>query len=791
MKRILFLAVLSFLSFVSLAGPRHRQSFDYDWKFSLSDDSHYSEVQFDDSQWQDVQLPHDWNILQERVKVADPKAGIFPDGSAAGLPDGIGWYRKHFSVPASDKGLVYEILFDGIFMQSDVYLNGQHLGFHPYGYSSVHYDLSPYLNYGGDNIIAVRTDTKGGRPRWCAGGGLYRHVHLIKTSPLHIPVYGTYVTTPVVSAESAEVNVVTTIKNQAAKDQSVLVIQRILDASGVQVAKETLKPQEVQINGNAEVGCKLLVKNPHLWDVNDPYLYTVETTFKVGGKVMDVYTTTLGIRTMEFTSDRGFLLNGKRLKLQGLCFHSDGGIFGNAVPTRFFERRLEIAKEYGCNAIRCAHNQPSAEFLDLCDQLGFVVIDEAFDKWKSGYYAKYFDQWWESDLKDMILRDRNHPSIALWSIGNELQEAWDDSTNVGVERSLMLSDFVHKLEPTRPTILAAQNNHQFKFAKTTDVTGYNYLEARMLSEHKADPSRKVVVTEELPYYCGEEGNIRAYSTINPWNYIKDNDFVAGGFIWSGPDYLGEASSNSYGWPNGLFDINMLEKPRAAYHRAMWNPTPMVHIAVPCTEADIDMGRDLWQWPRIVSHWNLPDSYLGMVIPVQTVTNCEKVELICNGRSMGIRETKDFVNNTIIWNVSYTLGSIEARGYNGDELVATYQLKTAGDPVAAQVLPDRTMLKADGQDLSHILVQLVDADGVPVCHQEKNISVSVEGDIRLIGIDNGDMRNQNKDTYRVNPSISYFGHAMIYVQSLPKSGAGRVKVSVEGIEAPYVIEISSK
>jgi beta-galactosidase len=389
--------------------------------------------------------------------------------------------------------------------------------------------------------------------------------------------------------------------------------------------------------------------SPKRWDIENPVLYTMETTVKVNGKITDVVKTPFGIRTFNFEADKGFSLNGKTVKLKGMCLHQDAGALGVAVPDRSYERRLEILKEYGCNAIRCAHNQPSPEFLDMCDRMGFIVIDEAFDKWKSGYYEKYFDDWWQKDLENMIIRDRNHPSIVLWSIGNEVQEAWDAS-DTGVERARMLQDFVHKIEPTRPVTLAAQNNHQGKFSGVTDVIGYNYLEARMLSDHRTFPERRFLISEELPYYSGEEGNIRSYSINNPWNIIAANEFVAGGFIWSGVDYLGEAGYPGKGWTNGLFDVCMIEKPRAAFHRAMWNETPIVRIAVKDQSLDIEPGRDLWQWPRIAAHWNFTDSYDGLIMEVLTTTNCESVELYLNNRLMGRQKTADFPNHTIAWNV---------------------------------------------------------------------------------------------------------------------------------------------
>jgi len=505
----------------------------------------------------------------------------------------------------------------------------------------------------------------------------------------------------------------------------------------------------------------------------------------------------------------GFILNDKPVKLKGMCLHEDAGSMGVAVPTRANERRLEILKEYGCNAIRCAHNQPSSAFLDLCDRMGFIVIDEAFDKWKSGYYEQYFDEWWERDLENMILRDRNHPSVVLWSIGNEVQEAWDES-DTGVERAKMLQDFVHKIEPTRPVTMAVQNNHQSKIAGVTDVIGYNYLEARMVGDRNSrypdriymiseklpyysgeEGNRIYMISEKLPYYSGEEGNIRSYSTNNPWNITAANDWIAGGFIWSGVDYLGEASWPGKGWPTGLFDITMHEKPRAAFHRAMWNDEPMVRIAVRDNALDIESGRDLWQWPRIADHWNFPQ-YSGLIMEVLTTTNCESVELYFNnGRNntlMGRHNTADFQNNTIVWNVPYSSGTLTAKAYNGDVEVAQYVIKTSKTTERLVLSADRSAINADGQDLSHISIHLEDIDGTVVQTDDRKLTVTVEGEGKFMGIDNGDLRRE--ETFAGNQLKTYFGRALVTVQSNRTPGQIKVNVKMEGSDETYSIIIAS-
>ena len=777
MKKVI-LTCLSLIWVISLLAQKEvrlKENFDFDWNFSLSDNQKYADRTYNDESWERIQLPHDWSIKLS----FDKKMG----GSAAHLPGGIGWYRKQFKLPRSYNGKVISILFDAICHQSDVYINGHHLGFRPYGFCSIEYDLTPYLDYDGENVIAVRVNRSGVKDvaRWYTGSGIYRHAWLQVTNPVHVATYGTYVTTPSVSEDKAEIRIMTTLENELKKVQTVSISHLILDNQGKIVAKSGTEKTLFEAGQSIKITQNLTLNYQRLWTLEKPELYTLETTVKANGKVTDLYKTPFGIRTIAFDSEKGFLLNGKQVKLKGMCLHQDAGSLGTAVLDRSYERRLEIIKEYGCNAIRCSHNQPSPEFLDMCDRMGFVVIDEAFDKWKSGYYEKYFDEWWQRDLENMILRDRNHPSIILWSIGNEVTEAWEQG-NEGIKRAEMLRDFVHKLEPSRPVTLAAQNNHRGEFSAVADVVGYNYLEARLLTDRKNNPKQRFLVSEELPYYSGAEGNIRSYTVNNPWNVVAAHDFIAGGFIWSGVDYLGEASWPSHGWPNGLFDICMFEKPRAAFHRAMWNPEPMVGIAIIDQSLDIDHGRDLWQWPKMVSHWSFPHRYFGLIMEVRTTTNCEKVELFMNDKSMGVYNTVDYPNHTIIWNVPYTPGKLVAKGYNGNKIVATKQLITSYKTTDILLKQDRTEIKADGQDLSHVAVQLCDKDGNPVQVDDRKLTVSVEGDGTFRGLDTGDLRRETP--FGSNELKTYFGQALIIVQSTRKAGQIKVNIQVEGIEKVY-------
>ena len=749
MKRpLLFTALLLCLS--TVGAQREKINFDFDWEFRLTSDDDRQPI---DTTWYAVQLPHDWSISQ------------VPDGRLTGcnghLHGGVGDYRKTFTIPAKDKGRAISILFDGIYNRSTVSVNGHKLGFRPYGFCYIEYDLTPYLHYGGQNELTVNVNSPSANDsiaRWYTGNGIYRHAWLIKTSPAHIKTYGTYIVTT-----DNHVTIKTETVGQIAKPR---LVHKIYDAQGKLVAK-----------GNGEAPIE--VKNATRWNgMETPYLYRVVTTLYDGSKQLDTYESTFGFRTAEFTSDRGFLLNGKPLKLKGFCLHQDDACLGTALPLRSMERRLQMFREYGVNAVRCSHNQPAPEFLDLCDQMGFIVIDEAFDKWKSGYYKEYFDAWWERDLTNMIVRDRNHPCVVTWSIGNELQEAWD-GTGEGVKRAQMLQDFVHRLEPTRQVCMACQNNHNGQFSGVTDVVGYNYLEARMLSDHRQFPQRKFLVTEELPYYCGAEGNIRAYDTNNPWNIIAANDFIAGGFIWTGQDYIGEASWPSCGWPTGLIDLSGQEKAQGLWHRAAWNPDkPVVGIAVRDNGLDIDHGRDLWQWPNMASIWNFPFRYEGLVVEVNTITNCERVQLIINNKVMGEKRTADYPNHTIVWNVPYTPGHIEAKGINGTDTVAYYDIRTAGKPNRLLATADRTELTTDGQDLCYIRLQQ---------HENRHIRATIEGEGILRGCISNNLRRTTPFTSTEDDT--HFGRAFAIVQTTRKAGTIRVRFDAEGME-PVIVELHS-
>lgn len=791
MERLLIVFALTLSLTCASAADRVRQNFDFDWQFHLGECSEalvdgYQPVA---GQWREVQLPHDWSIELQ----FDRRSG----GSSGYLPGGIGIYRKEFTLPASAMGKRVSIVFDGIYHKATVYVNGREVGYHRYGYTSFEYDITDFVKFGSGNVITVHVD-HAEESRWYTGSGIYRHAWLQFVNPVHVATWGTYITTPEVNDKQAKVNIVTSAVNQLSEPKKVTVVQTLADKNGKPLklnGKSISVSREVTVNpcDTLDVQQSVSIPDPHLWDIDDPYLYTIRTELKAGGRTLDSYSTDFGIRSFEFTSDKGFSLNGKNMKLKGVCLHQDAGSFGVAVPDRSVERRLQILKEFGCNAIRCSHNPPSPEFLTICDTLGFLVIDEAFDKWNSGYYAQFYETSWRGDIRDMIVRDRNHPSIILWSIGNEVQEAFDN--RIGPDRARLMQDFVHSLEPSRPVILAGQQGFTDKFGSVTDIMGYNYLENRLIADHKRFPERKMIITEAFPFYSGmRQNDVRDYVDYAPWNFVMDNDFIAGSYLWAGVDYIGEASAwPSKGWPSCPFDMCMFEKPEAAYLRSVWNDTPMMRMMVRDNSYDIAAGKDHWQYPPMADNWMLPYTD-ERCVEVRTVTNCDSVRLYGphwdgSQKDFGFRRTTDYPNNTIIWNQPYRKDRIVyAIAYKDGREVKRDTLRAHGPASTVELSVDRPALKADGQDLCHITVRLFDSNGIEAQADNRMITVSVEGEGRLRRVDSGDLRREG--SFSGNSVKTYFGKALVVVQSTRKPGPIIVNVHVEGFDEPFTVTLKS-
>jgi beta-galactosidase len=780
--------------------PREKLKFDFGWKFNLGDVNEAKEPGFNDAAWRTLDLPHDWSIeLEFNARFAS---------CTAYLPGGIGWYRKTFTVPENYRGKTVSLQFDGVYNNSEVWVNGHYLGLRPNGYIGFYYVITPYLEYGKQNVVSVRVDhSQYADTRWYSGSGIYRHVWLLVTDPVHVAQWGTYITTPHVSASTAEVEIRTTIANDAQVKRTVKIISAIISKDGKQAGRSET---EIQIPGSlAQVSQTIPLANPSLWDVDNPYLYTLKTIVSDGKNSNDEYETIFGIRTLDFDPEAGFFLNGKNMKLKGVCLHHDGGCVGAAVPEKIWKIRLEKLKAAGCNAIRTSHNPVAPEFLDLCDRMGFMVMDEAFDEWEyaklkwidgwnqsvSGLegYAQYFRQWAYKDLEEMIARDKNHPSIVMWSIGNEIDYANDpyddpessqqqchpdDSINrpdAGrmVEIAQNLKYVIKQIDQTRPVTMALaniRNSRRIGLPEVLDIVGYNYSESRYDEDHKNHPGQFLYGSENPHNYDG-------------WLAVKNKKFMSSQFLWTGVDYLGEAGKfplrSAY---SGLLDLTGHEKSIYFWRQSMWTEKPMLFITARKINAtdkpDVDpMARLSWFVNEIEEkpHWNYRagDSILAMAY-----TNCSEAELFLNGKSFG-KKTHAAANSSIWWFLPYQAGEVKvvARSAGGRRFASF--LRTVSEPVAICISADAKAIKADGQDVALIEVTLKDKNNNPAYLANDRVDFEVRGDGKIIGTDNGDAACL--DNFKLPWRKAYQGRCIAVVQSTGKKGKIKITAKVAGIQ----------
>lgn len=779
---------LSFVLWLLFSGclPAHnlqRQTlvFDYHWQFHLCKDSVEVEqwlqtLQQDNSiPFDTVQIPHDWSIGLP----IDPKEG----GASGYLAGGQGLYVKDFELPATfETGQKVAIYFEGAYHRASVWLNGHLLGYHMYGYTPFEFDMTPYLNPRGKNRLVVHLNTEE-KSRWYTGAGLYRHIRLIITSASHLSTWGVFAETKYEHGQW-----VLTPQTSLVNGQECSTSFQLLDANG-QVLLACFDQQAT-------------IPTPHLWTLEDPYLYILRThVYDREGHEVDSMDTPFGLRQCVFDADHGFLLNGQPLKIKGVCLHQDAGTLGVAMPDRAIERRLQALKAFGCNAIRSAHHPASEELLTICDTLGLLVIDEAFDKWKSGYYEPFFDEHAVGDLSDMVIAHRNHPSIVAWSIGNEVQEAWADD-NTGIDRARLLNDVVHHLDPTRPTLLAGQQGFRDAFGEVTDVMGYNYLEPRMIHDHKRHPKRKMLVTEAFVYYSGlREDIVRDWEERNPWNFVEENKFIAGSFLWAGVDYHGESSPwPAKGWCSCPFDMTLLERPQAAYFHTVWKPEePYLKLVVRDNCFDQAIGTDHWQYPIMADTWDLPFED-GRTVQIRCYTTCDSVQFYFPMWSnpqlpLKPRITSRYTDHTITIQLPARKGKILAVGYKNGQPMLRDSLINHGPVTGLKIENDVPMLHAlpadlcptggCQQNLSHIRLWLVDQEGRLQQMDPRKITVSLTGPGRLLGIETGDFR---RNGFTGNSITSYFGSALLRIQSTQQTGIIQVTIAVEGLTETYAISI---
>jgi beta-galactosidase len=799
---VMLFALLSFgLAACSMSPSKARdvQVFNADWKFHLGDVANAQDPSFYDAQWRTLNLPHDWSIEGPFKKDNPATAG----GGA--LPGGTGWYRKSFTVPVSDTGRIVTIEFDGVYRNSEVWINGHYLGLRPYGYSSFQYELSPFLKFGDQkNVIAVKVDnSKQPNSRWYSGSGIYRNVRLVTTNKIHVAHWGTFVTTPEVTEKSARVMVTTKIANASGVEQPISIATIVIDEKGTRVGEGTLESIASKKSG-CEIVQEFLIATPTLWSIESPRLYKTVTTIAIGGKECDTYATAFGIRTFAFDREKGFTLNGKSMKIKGVCNHHDLGCLGSAVNLRAIERQLQIMKAMGVNGIRTSHNPPAPELLDLCDRMGFIVLDEAFDMWKTKKtefdYALSWDEWHRRDLEDMVLRDRNHPSVFMWSIGNEVNEQWPENAALGAPIALELAATVRGLDSTRPVTSACNNpdpKNPLFTSGALDLTGLNYHHdewSQYLTKHPGKPFLGTETTSSLNtrgHYDMPSDSIRRwplrwdipFKDGNPdltcssydncstpwgttheetWKIIKKYDFLSSMFIWTGFDYLGEPTP--YDWPArssyfGIVDLAGFPKDMYYMYQSEWTDKPMLHV---------------------VPHWNWE---AGKNVDVWVYSNCEEVELLLNGKSLG---TKRKTGNELhlMWKVAFAPGTLKAVGRTGGKEILTSEVATAGPAAKIVLEPDRSAINADGLDLSFVTVKVVDANGVVVPDANTMVTFSLAGNAKIAGVDNG-LQTSN-EPFQANYRKAFNGLCLAVVQSTTTKGKITLTASSPGLSSTSAV-----
>lgn len=769
-------AVLIVIGETAFAQSRVITNFDANWLFAMGDVAGAEKQAFDDKAWRKLNVPHDWSI-------EGPFDSKNPTGGAGGfLPAGIGWYRKHFSVPAGQQGKRVFIEFDGVMANSDVWINGVHLGKRPYGYISFSYELTDHVTFGKDNVIAVRADNAG-QPasRWYTGAGIYRHVRLIVTDAVHIEKWSTFVTTPIVSPAEVRVNVASKAVNTFIKEKQVSYSVKLYDDRGKLVASKGMIPEIIAGSGSAKLDFDLKVKTPKLWNLDSPAIYKAVVSILSGGKVIDSETIPFGIRSFEFVPATGFWLNGKNIKLKGACLHHDGSAFGAAVPLAVWERRLNKLRELGVNAIRTAHNPPSPEFLDLTDRMGFFVMDETFDQWtraKNPYdYHLFFNEWAKIDTRDMVLRDRNHPSVMMYSTGNEIRDLHADQEK-SKQTLRGLIDVLHEHDPTRPVTQAlfrpnieGANDYNNGLADMLDVVGQNYRENELLAAYKQNPNRKIIGTE----------NDR--QSLSQWLALRDNPQMSGQFVWAGIDYLGESRA----WPNyaftfGLLDRTATKRPLGWQRQSWWSDKPMVYLArrtAANTASPTDPGWDPDEQRRtqvVFEDWT-PKNLEPHEENVEVYSNCDEVEFFLNGKSLGSKP-KNGNDSPRNWKVNFEAGTIKAVGKNGGKIVAEFELRTAGKPAKILLSSDKPTIVNNWDDVAFVSATVVDANGVKVPTASDMISFATTGSGYLAAVDSAD--NSDHDPFQAKRRRTFQGTCFALIKANKAAGYVAVSASAPGL-----------
>jgi len=759
--------------------PREVIPMDADWKFSLGNISGAENSTFDDSAWRTVNLPHDWSI--EGPFSETNKTG----GAGAFLPGGIAWYRKDFSLSTNDMGRRVFIEFDGVMQNSDVWINGHLLGHRPSGYVGFSYELTDtVLNYGSGaaNSLVVRADTsEQPASRWYSGGGIYRHVRLIVTDPIHIERDGVYITTPMATTTQAIVQVQTTITNNSPLPGMVVLKTSLTSPNGNKV---TMGHSVCSIPAHVAmtVTQKIALSKPQLWNLDDPKLYQVTSTIFSARDAIDETTTTFGIRDAHFDAKTGFWLNGKNFKLYGVCLHQDGGAFGVAVPMAVWEARLKTLRALGANAIRTAHNPPSPEFLDLCDRMGFLVMDEFFDCWyvaKNPYdYHLYFDEWSKIDAADTVLRDRNHPCIVLYSIGNEIHDTPNAEVAIPIARGLV--EVCHENDPPRAVTQAlfrpnVSHDYDDGLADLLDVVGTNYRDNELLAAQRAKPERKIVGTEQR-------------HDRQTWLWLRDNPSHSGQFIWTGVDYLGETRR----WPlighaSGLLDRSGAVKPMAFERQSWWSSKPMLRIArrtapddLMPTDPGYGGGEELHTQVQFTD-WT-PHNTAPHDETVEAYSNCEEVELYLNGQSLGAKKSNADASPRV-WKVPYVPGILRAVGRNSNDVAAMDELRTAGNAASIRLEVENTKIGTSWDDVAIVRARILDENGIIVPRANDLVSFTLTGPGVIAAVDNADTASH--ESFQATERHALQGKCVAFVKATGSVGKITVTASAAGLKSSSV------
>ena len=748
-------------------------SFDLGWKFHLGDVNGAQGATFDDSAWTSLDVPHDWSIsLPFNQSSTATYEGGYLDG-------GLGWYRKTFTLPAAGSAPQKVIVqFDGVYMDSTVYLNGTELYARPYGYSSFEVDLTAKANFGAANVLAVKINNQTPSSRWYSGSGIYRHTWLKTVNPVRVAYTGTQVTTPTVSTSSATVDISVAVQNGSTADQSVTVTSSIRDSAGTEVGTASSAATSVSAGKSGKIEQSATVSNPKLWSPASPTLYSVVTTVSVGGDVVDTYTTPFGIRTFAFDANTGFSLNGTAMKINGVCNHHDLGALGAAVNYRAMEKRLQMLKDMGANALRTSHNPPAPELLDLADRMGFLVMAEAFDCWYAGKhtydYGRFFDDWYDADIGDFVARDRNHPSVIIWSIGNEVAQASDKATVQKLMTSIHARDTTRVITQGYAAWLDASS-----ITGLEDIVGINYAPDRYDSVHSSHPTYKLIASESSSalrsrgVYNNNNNQQSSYDDTaagwghtaeTSWKNVNTRAWIAGEFVWTGFDYIGEPTP--FEWPSkssyfGIIDSADFPKDIFYFYQSKWNasgPT-MVHVV-----------------PMNWTNWTA-----GQSVKVLVYSNADSVELFLNGQSQGSK-TVDPAVAKLQWSIPFATGTLEAKATKGATVVSD-KLQTAGAAAALTSKADRSTITADGRDLSYVELNIVDAQGVVVPQANNKVDFTLTGPGALVGLDAGD--STNHDSYKGTSHAAFSGKLMAIVASTTTPGTITLTASSGSLTATSV------